>query len=337
MVRVHPGVFNLQEIKIKTLEEIAVIVEKCKSDGKTIGFTSGVFDIFHYGHASYLKQAKSLCDILIVAVNSDDSVRKNKGPNRPIISEKERVELISALKCVDYAYVFFETNNKNNILTLKPNFYIKGGDYNASSLTSAEYMKAWGGIPIIIPLEKGFSSSNIINKIKGIDPPLEKCKAIFLDRDGVLNENIPFLHEPEKLNILPGVITGLKELMKLGFKLVIITNQQGIGLGYYSKEDFFSVNSKMLRYFAENDIAINKIYFCPHSHAENCKCRKPKSGMIFSAKEDLNIDLSKSFLIGDSDSDILAGKEACVESILVSKDLSFQNAVDTIKNHLKCI
>jgi D-glycero-D-manno-heptose 1,7-bisphosphate phosphatase len=307
--------------KIKNRQELESICINLKSNGRTIGFTSGAFDIFHYGHASYLEQAKSKCDFLIVAVNSDSSVRLSKGPNRPIISEQERSQLIASLECVDYVFVFSEKDNKENILSLKPNFYIKGGDYSKSNLKSAAYMEEWGGEVCIIPFESGLSSSIIIDRIKSLDNEVvPECKAVFLDRDGVLNDNISFLHEPDKLKILPGVIEGLKQFKKAGFKLIIVTNQQGIGLGYYTKEDFFKVNSKMLSIFHENGIVIDKIYFCPHSVADNCKCRKPNIGMFIKAKSDLNIDMNGSFMIGDSSCDIEAGNAAGVKTILISKD-----------------
>lgn len=329
--------------KIKSREELVKISELAREGNLKVGFTSGVFDILHYGHASYLEQAKSKCDVLIVAVNSDESVKENKGPNRPIITERERVGLVAALECVDYAFIFFETNNKNNILTIKPHFYIKGGDYKQSDLKSAEYMKEWGGMPIVVSLEAGLSSTNVINKIKGINPPIEKCKVVFLDRDGVLNENIHFLHEPEKLKILSGVVEGLKELQELGFKLVIVTNQQGIGLGYFTKEDLFKVNSKMLEIFHKNGILIDKIYFCPHTEADKCSCRKPEAGMLFRAKEELNIDMTRSFIIGDQYGDILAGKRAGVKTIQIAQQVrssavpskrvyNFTEAVSWIKN-----
>lgn len=307
--------------KIKTREEITTISAKLKSQGKIIGFTSGVFDLLHYGHVSYLEKAKIQCDFLIVAVNSDESVKKYKGNNRPIIPEKERLSLIAALECVDYVFLFSERRNKDNILAIRPDLYIKAGDYKESELTSAQYMEEWKGKVVLIPLEQGLSTSNIINRILGVDPPKEPCVAVFLDRDGVLNEKVHFLHEPEKLKILPGVIEGLKKIQGK-FKLVIVTNQQGIGLGYYTKEDLFKVNSKMLGIFSEHGIVIDKIYFCPHSLSEGCTCRKPGIGMFLRAKEELNIDMPCSFMIGDQSTDILAGKEAGVKTILIADYIS---------------
>lgn len=314
-------IWNNMNKKIKSRQELETISINLKNSGKTIGFTSGAFDILHYGHVSYLQQAKNKCDFLIVAINSDASVKLSKGVNRPIISEEERSQLIASLECVDYVFIFNEKDNKENILSLRPNLYIKGGDYSKSSLKSAAYMDEWGGEVCIIPFETGLSTTSIINKIKNItEDSGAVSKVVFLDRDGVLNENVPYLHEIDKLQIKSGVLTGLKLLKEANFKLVIVTNQQGIGLGYYTKEDFFKLNGKMLSIFSENGIVIDKIYFCPHSMAENCECRKPKIGMFLKAKTDLNVDMNSSFMIGDSSCDIEAGNAAGVKTILISED-----------------
>ena len=99
--------------------------------------------------------------------------------------------------------------------------------------------------------------------------------------------------------------------------MIIITNQGGIGLGYYTKEDFYRVNLKMLKQVSKENIVIDKIYFCPHSLAENCSCRKPEILLIKRAQEDLNIDLNNSYFIGDRLSDVETGKRAGIKTILI--------------------
>jgi ADP-L-glycero-D-manno-heptose 6-epimerase len=307
-------------LKIKSRDEISNISERLKREGKVIGFTSGSFDILHIGHADYLKKAKEKCDLLIVGINSNISVKKYKGENRPIVSEKHRAGLVSALECVDYVFLFDERRNKENIESIKPDFYIKAGDYCENELTSAVYLKPWNGQTVLIPVEENISSTKIIDKIKSLESfenLKEPCKAVFLDRDGVINKEIHFLHEPEKFELLPGVIEGLKKMQEKGYRLIVVSNQGGIGLGYFSKEDFFRVNSKMLKEFSEAGIGIDKIYFCPHSQSENCDCRKPKIGLFERSKKELNIDMKNSFMIGDRMSDIVAGKNAGVKTILI--------------------
>ncbi|NOY77981.1 MAG: HAD family hydrolase [Calditrichaeota bacterium] len=126
-----------------------------------------------------------------------------------------------------------------------------------------------------------------------------------------------YLHDPQKFKLLPNVLEGLKKLQDMGYRLVIVTNQGGIGLGYYTEEDFYRVNREMFRQLAPAGIKIDKIYFCPHSITEKCTCRKPNTGLIERAVADLNIDLPNSFFIGDKTIDLETGRRAGIRKILV--------------------
>lgn len=150
--------------KLKSLKELKKIVkEKCKN--KRIIFTNGCFDILHPGHIRYLKEAKKFGDILIVALNSDKSVRRLKGKNRPVFSENDRVEILSSLEFVDYIIIFNELSPKKLILSLKPDIQVKGGDYKEEEVLEKETMEKIGGRVIIVPYYKGYSTTEIINKI----------------------------------------------------------------------------------------------------------------------------------------------------------------------------
>ncbi len=141
-------------------------------------------------------------------------------------------------------------------------------------------------------------------------------KAVFLDRDNTLIEDKEkYIYQIEKFKVLDGVVDGLKKLQKEGFKLIIVTNQGGIGLGEYSEDDYEKFNKHMLKFFEKNNIKIDKVYHCSHSEEENCDCRKPKIGMIKKAVEEFNIDLKKSWMIGDKIKDVEAGKTAKVKTI----------------------
>jgi len=313
--------------KIKTRTELAKIVKKLRDDGKKVGITNGVFDVLHSGHTIYLENAKKICDVLIVSVNTDESVKKYKGDDRPIINEKDRARLVASLEAVDYVTFHGERRMRETLETLKPDLYIKGGDYSVEKLTSKDVVEAYGGKAVVLPLVEGVSTTEMINKIvkvygkeQGKEANKEKLKvsqAVFLDRDGVINKEIEYLHEPEKFELLPNVLEGLKILQDMGYKLVIVTTQAGIGLGYFTKEDFYKINKKMFKDIAEKKIIIDKIYFCPHSLSEDCNCRKPKTGLFERGKEELNIDMERSFMIGDKTDDIQAGKNAGVKTILV--------------------
>ncbi|RXK02045.1 D-glycero-beta-D-manno-heptose-1,7-bisphosphate 7-phosphatase [Arcobacter sp. CECT 8989] len=135
-------------------------------------------------------------------------------------------------------------------------------------------------------------------------------KAVFLDRDGVVNVEKNYLYKIEDFEFIDGIFDSLKKVQNLGYKLFIITNQSGIGRGYYTKEDFEKLTSWMLQEFRNNEIVISQVELCPHGPDDNCLCRKPKTGMIDKILENYNIDLENSWLVGDKYSDIKCAKNA---------------------------
>jgi len=132
-----------------------------KRRGKKVVFTNGCFDMLHVGHVRLLKKAKSLGDVLIVGLNSDASLRKLKGPGRPLVDEKSRAEVLAALSFVDYVVVFGEDTPAQTIKILKPEVLIKGGDYDISEIVGRDMVKK----VVRFPLVKGFSTSSLIKKI----------------------------------------------------------------------------------------------------------------------------------------------------------------------------
>ncbi len=156
-----------EESRIYTdYKKLAAIVEKLKSRGKKIVTTNGVFDILHIGHLRYLSKAKKYGDILIVGINSDESVKKIKGMTRPIISQFARAEMVANLKPVDYCIIFNEKDPKKFLSFIKPDVHIKGGDYKINQIIERNVVKKYGGEIILIPMVKGFSTTNIIKKIE---------------------------------------------------------------------------------------------------------------------------------------------------------------------------
>jgi D-glycero-D-manno-heptose 1,7-bisphosphate phosphatase len=142
---------------------------------------------------------------------------------------------------------------------------------------------------------------------------------VLLDRDGTLIRNLPFLHDPAKVEILPGVIDGLLKLQAAGLRLAIVSNQQGIGLGYYTIQDFIAVNQRLMRELGAHGIRISKIYFCPHSLADQCSCRKPATGMITRAMREFGAAPEQTFVAGDSDDDMQAGADAGCQTVRVDE------------------
>ncbi|MBI1935320.1 HAD family hydrolase [Candidatus Woesearchaeota archaeon] len=139
--------------------------------------------------------------------------------------------------------------------------------------------------------------------------------AIFMDRDGVVTEDIGYVHRIEDFKLIPNAIEGLKVLKD--YKLFFITNQSGIGRGYYKLEDFFNYNKRVLDELKKNGISIAKTYYCPHKPDDNCDCRKPKIKLLKQAEEEFNVDLQKSFVIGDRKSDFEMGRDAGCRTIHV--------------------
>ena len=151
--------------KLKNLDELVAIAAQARQEGKSVVFTNGCFDILHRGHVHLLRQAKAGGDLLIVALNSDRSVREIKGPTRPVFSETDRVELIGAMEMVDYLTVFDESDPYKLIAAIKPNVLAKGGDWSAEKIIGADVVEQAGGRIVVIPYLKGFSTSEIIERI----------------------------------------------------------------------------------------------------------------------------------------------------------------------------
>jgi D-glycero-D-manno-heptose 1,7-bisphosphate phosphatase len=149
-------------------------------------------------------------------------------------------------------------------------------------------------------------------------------KAIFLDRDGVIVEDTGYISSPEELILFPDVIPVLKKLQH-SFRLIVVTNQSGVARGYFTEDDLFAINERVIQMLADYGIGLDAIYYCPH-HPEvgkdeyriKCECRKPKPGLLLLAAEEFGIELDKSFLIGDQETDIQAGRAIGIKTIKIN-------------------
>lgn len=144
-----------------------------------------------------------------------------------------------------------------------------------------------------------------------------KNRAVFLDRDGVINEDYGFVHDVKRFKFIQGSIEGLQLISKKGYKLIIVTNQSGIGRGYYTEEDFKRVNEYMLEELRKKGVMIHKVYYCLHKPEDNCECRKPGIKFIREAEKEFNLDLRKCYVIGDKTADIKMGTDAGCKTIVV--------------------
>jgi len=152
--------------KVLTLEKAVTLVEHLRHDGRIVVFTNGVFDLLHPGHIRYLQDARSEGDALIVGVNSDRSVTAIKGPSRPITPERERAEVLAALACVTAVVLFDEDDPQRIIQRLQPDVLVKGADWAADRIIGRDAVEARGGRVVRIPLAEGYSTSDIIRKIR---------------------------------------------------------------------------------------------------------------------------------------------------------------------------
>ncbi|EKD25746.1 MAG: Phosphoheptose isomerase [uncultured bacterium] len=143
-------------------------------------------------------------------------------------------------------------------------------------------------------------------------------KAVFLDRDGTINIDYGYVSDPKKFEFLPKAIEGLRKISELGYLLIIISNQSGIGRGYYTIEDYEKVTKKMLDYLTLQNIKIAECFYCPHSPESNCICRKPGTKMVEDAIAKWKVDPKQSYFIGDKESDIKAGSLSGLKTILIS-------------------
>ncbi len=145
-------------------------------------------------------------------------------------------------------------------------------------------------------------------------------KAVFIDRDGTIAADVHYCRRSEDFELLPNSAEGIRLLNEHNLKVVVVTNQSGIARGYFTEETLAEIHRKMGRDLAEKGAFVDAIYYCPHHPDEDCDCRKPKPRMLFLAAQDLGIDLSRSYMIGDAEMDIEAGRRAGCRTLLIRRE-----------------
>jgi len=151
-----------------TRAEAAAFADAQRRAGRRVVFTNGVFDILHPGHIRYLRQARALGDVLVVGLNGDASVRRNKGPERPINSQDERAEILAALEPVDAVVIFDEDTPDQIIKAVQPDVLVKGADWAEEAIVGRDTVEARGGRVVRVPVEQGFSTSAMVERIKAL-------------------------------------------------------------------------------------------------------------------------------------------------------------------------
>jgi D-beta-D-heptose 7-phosphate kinase/D-beta-D-heptose 1-phosphate adenosyltransferase len=155
----------LSNNKILTLKELKSVLNFLRNEGKKVVFTNGCFDILHTGHIKYLEKAREYGDLLVLGLNDDHSVRRLKGPKRPLIAQDERAHILAALHCIDYIVLFSELTPENLIKEIKPDILVKGGDYRPEEVVGKKIVESYGGRVEIVPFVEGYSTTDIVKKI----------------------------------------------------------------------------------------------------------------------------------------------------------------------------
>jgi rfaE bifunctional protein nucleotidyltransferase chain/domain len=152
--------------KLLTLPELKRRIKSARRSGKRVVFTNGCFDLIHPGHVRYLRAAKRLGDVLVVALNSDDSIRRLKGRGRPLVSARDRCEVVAALEMVDYVAVFSDDTPYQLIKALQPDILVKGGDWQPDQIVGADLVRARGGTVRSLPFARGYSTTALVKKVQ---------------------------------------------------------------------------------------------------------------------------------------------------------------------------
>ena len=311
-------------------KEIKNSINTDRKNGKVIGAASGSFDVAIARHALSLDECKKHCDILLIFLNSDFSVKSYKGPYKPVNTEDERAYMVSSFRSVDHIILFDQLTPVDLIKEIRPDVYFNLSEWGEDCVEK-HILDTYGGslkvFDVELPADWSGSTTELISKIKKSEEGKTK-KAVFLDRDGVINDNRKgYIHSWGQFKFLPGVLSSLKKLSDSEYELIIITNQSGVARGHCTIRDIVNLHTKMLSYLENEGVHVDGLFFCPHHPNDGCSCRKPGIGMFLEAAKNRTINLSKSWFIGDNVTDIEAGRYANVKTILVGKK---ENAV-TIK------
>lgn len=321
--------------KIVTLAQAARFARQYQVAGKVVGCISGSFDVMTAIHFKALEERSKKCDVFFVLLNSDSSVRSYKGKAKPILNESERSYLLAQSPFVAHVVIFNELTPVQALEQLRPSVYLNVGEWGRECVEKPAIEK-YGGKVVLFDFHEPDtwckSTSELIKRIQTSEA-MQVGKAIFLDRDGVLNENKQgYLYRYEDITWKPHVVSSLKAFAKAGYKLVIVTNQSGIARGYYTENKMRTLHRKMRAYLKEQGVIIDEIYYCPHGLDAGCSCRKPGIGMLLQAATEQNLNLSKSWFIGDSSTDIIAGRHANVHTVYIGDEAAYPS--DTLRpNH----
>lgn len=311
--------------KIKSRAEIIEIAAHLRKAGRKIVTTNGAFDLLHLGHVKMLQEAKSLGDVLIVGVNSDASIRRFKGPHRPICSERDRAEMLAALACTDYITIFDELTPVTLLDHIRPHIHVNSPEHGYDCIEK-EVVLRHGGEIYLSKLIEGLSTTSLIEKILQVYTQ-PSYKAIFLDPYIFFKD--PQLTTPRLDNFDERVLSVLLRFLQAGYRLVILANHPEVAMGHLTEQDLKNYYGTLQQLLKSQGIELAGVYFCPHhpkgkvaSYRVECLCRKPRPGLMERAVSDLSINLAHSFVLSKNLENILMGREINCKTVLVESPSS---------------
>ncbi len=297
---------------INTRSKLNEVINNIDSN-KKIGAISGSFDVLHEGHKHSLSYCIKNVDFLFVLINTDQSVKTYKGDERPIQNLDERLKTLEKF-FKNIFFVPFEELIPNNVLRIiKPNIYFLSSEW-INNPVEKHVLNSIGCEIKEHPELDGISTSNNNDNVD------TSRGAVFLDRDGTINEDVGYLKSVEDIKISKSNLLALSNISQLDLFNIIVTNQSGVGYGYLSHEKMIEINNSILQIINLSGGRIDKIYFDTSTKENPSLLRKPNIGMILKAREDFNISLKKSWIIGDKDSDIELGKKCNMKTIHIENN-----------------
>tara|TARA_B100001093_G_C26859867_1_gene1029467 strand:- start:1032 stop:2012 length:981 start_codon:yes stop_codon:yes gene_type:complete len=278
-----------------------------------IGVISGSFDVLHEGHKFALDFCKSKVDKLVVLINSDESIRLYKGNERPILKLVERLNDLDVYDNELFICMFDDLIPNYFLEKIKPDVYFLSKDWIKNPVENPVLEKY--NIELLEHPELTNISTTKLN------PNFDKSiGAIFFDRDGTINKDVDYLHSIDKIEISSKNLKAISKLSELNYLNIIVSNQSGVGRGYFNEKSVEKINDKIINIIIDNNGQIDNIYFDTSTPENPSKNRKPNIGMILQARADYNISLKNSWVIGDKDTDIELGKKCNMKTIYIKND-----------------
>ena len=291
--------------------DLLALRDTWRAERATVVLTNGCFDLLHPGHLSALEAARAEGDVLVVALNSDRSVRALKGDDRPLFAAADRARLLLGLSVVDHV-VHFDDDDAERGRRQPPARRLEQGRRLRRSRSCDHPRGRRGELLRRTGQLRAVRARALVEHAPGTSAPrwsvVTGRRALFLDRDGTIIEDTGFVADPSEVRLLPHASSGIGRVIELGFVPVVVSNQSGVGRGYFDQAAVGRVDEEMRRQLAATGVELaTPSFYCFHAPDEGCSCRKPASGLLLAAVDELGLDAPSSAVTGDRARDVQAG------------------------------